>query len=106
MLREDLRRIVMEVVMPFPISVCQENGHFVATLLGAPEVRTEGMTREAALAEMQTILEHRVTTGELVSLEVSHQFGILAIAGKYKDDESLTEICEEIYRQRDAEPKE
>ena len=30
----------------------------------------------------------------------------IALAGKYKDDESLTEICEEAYRRRDAEPKE
>ncbi len=92
--------------MSFPVFIHQDNGHFIATLVGAPEVRVESLTREGALAEMQTILERRVSRGELMLLDVAPKLGIMAIAGKFKDDDSLREICEEIYRQRDAEPKE
>jgi hypothetical protein len=91
--------------MSFPIFVQQNNGHFVATLIGAPDVRITAATREIAIAQMQTALEERYAQGELVFLEVPAD-GFMSLAGKYKDDESLREICEEIYRQRDAEPKE
>jgi hypothetical protein len=95
-----------EVNMAFPILIHQENGHIVATLLGAPEVRVEATTREAALAQMRTTLQTRMSVGELVFLDMPEEEGILAAAGTYKDDPALLEICEEIYRQRDAEPKE
>lgn len=91
--------------MAFPIFVHQDDGHLVATLLGSPEVRVEAPTREEALAQMRATLEIRMSLGELVFLEVPTE-GILAAAGKYRDDPSLQEICDEIYRQRDAEPKE
>ena len=71
-----------------------------------PEVRVTASTRDAALTEMQAALERRVSHGELVFLDVPPKKGIMAIAGKYKDDDSLREICEEAYRQRDAEPRE
>lgn len=92
--------------MPYPVAVRQENGRYVATLLGAPELRAEGATREAALAQLQALLQERVARGELVSMEVEPKSGVLAIAGKYRDDPTLAEMCAEIYRERDAEPKE
>ena len=92
--------------MSFPIFVHQDNGHFVATLVGVPEVSVTAPTREAALAEMQASLQRRVSCGEIVFLDVPAKKGVMAFAGKYRDDESLTEICEEAYRRRDAEPKE
>ena len=91
--------------MSFPILVHQDNGHFVATLIGVPEVRVTAPTRASALSEMQAILDERFSRGELVFLNVSTE-GILAGAGKYRDDPFLAEIVEDIYRQRDAEPKE
>ena len=91
--------------MSFPVFIHQDNGHFVATLLGAPDVRVTAATRDGALTQMQNVLDQRFAQGELVFLDVPRK-GIMAIAGKYKDDESLAEICEEAYRQRDAEPKE
>ena len=99
-------RMYAEVTTAFPILIHQDNGHYVATLLGAPDVRAEAMTREGALADMQCILEKRVAQGELAFLEVSEKLGIMAIAGKYRDDPTLADIRDEIYRQRDAEPKE
>ena len=92
--------------MTFPILIHQDNGHYVATLLGAPEVRIEASSRDAALSQMRAALQTRMNVGELVFLDVPEEEGILAAAGTYKDDPALLEICEEIYRQRDAEPKE
>ena len=91
--------------MSFPIFIHQDNGHFVATLLGAPEVQVTAPTRESALAQMQSVLDQRFSVGELVFLEVPRK-GIMAIAGKYRDDPTLKDIRDEIYRERDAEPKE
>jgi hypothetical protein len=43
--------------------------------------------------------------GNLVFVETPHQ-GIAALAGKYRADPSPTQIREDIYLARDAEPKE
>ena len=91
--------------MSFPVFVHQDNGHFVATLFGAPDVRVTAATREGELKEMESVLAKRFADGELVFLEVPRE-GILAAAGAFRDDPFLTEICDAIYRQRDAEPKE
>jgi hypothetical protein len=96
----------VEGTMAFPIFIHQDNGHFVATLVGVPEVRVSAPTRDAALAQMQTELRQRMACGEIVFLELPQPGGIMAIAGKYRDDPTLADIRDEIYRQRDAEPKE
>jgi hypothetical protein len=92
--------------MSFPVLVHQDNGHFVATLAGVPEVRVTAPTRDGALAAIQTAVQDRMSCGDLVFLDIPEPEGIMAAAGKYADDEDLKDICEEIYRQRDAEPKE
>jgi len=91
--------------MSFPVFIHQDNGHFVATLVGEPEFRVTAHSRDLVLLEMRRALQNRFSNGELVMLEVPTE-GILAAAGKYRDDPYLSEICDEIYRQRDAEPKE
>lgn len=91
--------------MSFPVFIHQDNGHYVATLVGVPDVRVTALTRDAALAEMQTALEKHAADGELVFLNLPPK-GIMALAGKYRDDPTLQDICDEIYRNRDAEPKE
>ena len=91
--------------MSFPILVHQDNGHFVATLLGAPELRVTAATREIALAEMRMALQKRMAHGEIVLLDMKPDW-LFEIAGKYRDDPTLQDICDEIYRERDAEPKE
>ena len=92
--------------MSIPVFIHQDNGHFVATLVGAPEVRVTATTRDAALAEMQVAVQKHMSCGELVFLEVPAPKGIMAIAGMFRDDPTLDDIREEIYRERDAEPKE
>jgi hypothetical protein len=90
--------------MSFPIFTHQDEGRFVATLVGVPEVRVSAPTRDAALVEMKAVLLQRMSQGEIVFVDAEPE-GILAIAGKYRDDPTLQDICDEIYGQRDAEPK-
>jgi hypothetical protein len=92
--------------MSFPIFIHQDNGQYTATLLGAPDLRVSAATRQEAIAHMQAALEQRFAAGELVFLDVPARKGVLAFAGKFKDDPTLDDIRDEIYRERDAEPKE
>ncbi len=86
--------------MTFPILVEPIDGQFVAKLVGEQELKVVGGTREEALAAMTSELQQRVERGELVSVEIV-QRGASAVAGKFADDPTLVEICDEIYTDRD-----
>jgi hypothetical protein len=88
--------------MTFPVLVESYNGQFAATLVGEPTIRAVGSTRDAALAALQAELAQRLARGELVFLELAPA-GVSALAGKYRTDPTLRDICTEAYRQRDAE---
>jgi predicted RNase H-like HicB family nuclease len=88
--------------MTFPVLVQPADGQFAATLVGAPDVRVTASTRAEALAALEAAIEQRLAHGELVMLEIGAR-GVSALAGKYRDDPTLREICEEAYRERDAE---
>jgi hypothetical protein len=90
--------------MAFPVLIEHCDGEFVATLVGAPTIRVVGSTRAAVLAALQADLTQRLARGELVSLELA-PMGVSALAGKYRMDPTLREICSEAYRLRDAEPQ-
>jgi hypothetical protein len=93
----------MEVlVMTFPVVIEPCDGQFSAALVGAPMIRAIGPTRDEALAALQADLAQRLARGELVSLEIAPA-GVSALAGKYRTDPTLREICEEAYRTRNAE---
>lgn len=87
--------------MTFPVCVSPLNGTFTATVLGAPEMKATGATRNAALESLKTELEQHISSGELVFLEVESK-GLLGLAGKYKDDPTLDDIVVEAYRYRDS----
>jgi hypothetical protein len=89
----------------FAVFVEPSNGRFAAGLVGAPDVRAVGSTRAEAVAALQGELQQRIARGELLSLEVA-PVGVSALAGKFADDPTLREICEEAYRLRDAEREE
>ena len=91
--------------MTFPVLVQPADGQFAAALVGAPDVRATAATRAEALASLEAAIEQRVAQGELLTLEVGGR-GVSRLAGKYRDDPTLREICEEAYRQRDAGPVE
>jgi hypothetical protein len=57
------------------------------------------------VAALQAVIEQRVAKGELIGLEIGH-WGVSLLAGKYRADPTLREICEEAYQQRNSEPVE
>jgi hypothetical protein len=88
--------------MTFPVLVEPFNGQFVAKLVGEQELRVVRRTRDEALAAMTTELQQRVERGELVSVEIVRR-GASAAVGKFADDPTLAEICDEIYAERNRE---
>jgi hypothetical protein len=90
--------------MTLPVLVESCDGQFAAVLVGAPTIRAMGTTQTEALAALQADLAQRIARGELVSLELVPT-GLSGLAGKYRTDPTLCEICSEAYRMRDAEPQ-
>ena len=91
--------------MTFAVIVHPSNGEFEAALVGAPDVRVTASTREQALAALESAIEKRMDQGELVALEIRRR-GLSALFAKYRDDPTLSEICEAAYRDRDADVRE
>ena len=91
--------------MTFPVMVHLSQGEFEASLVGAPEVRATASTRAQALANLESAISKRLDQGELVMLEVRRR-GLTGLFGKFRDDPTLREICEEAYKDRDAHLKE
>lgn len=87
--------------MTFPVTVHPLHDQFEASLVGAPELRATAATREAALAALESAIASRLDRGELVALEVRR--GMAGLFGAFRDDPTLRDICEEAYRQRDAD---
>ena len=89
--------------MTFAVLVESQQGLFEASLVGAPNVRVRGPTRIEALKSLQAELARRIEQGELTSLEVPDARGLLSLAGKYADDLTLTQICDDAYAERDRD---
>jgi hypothetical protein len=90
--------------MTFSAAVVPYQNQYAAALVGEPEIRAVGHTREAAVAALKAEVAQRVERGELISLDVE-TIGVTALAGKYRDDPTLEEICAQAYRERDSEIK-
>lgn len=88
--------------MKYPVRIEQTNGEFTAKLLGWEEIRATHATRDGAIKALQQLVMRRVATGELSSVEFPDT-GLLSQAGRFRDDPSLQEIVNEIYRERDRE---
>ena len=88
--------------MGFPVLVETDEDQYAASLVGAPEVRAVESTRSQAISALSVQIQHRIEVGELVSLEIE-QVGVVSLAGRYRDDPTLSEICEQAYQLRDAE---
>ena len=91
--------------MTFPVIVHPTAGQFEAALVGAPDVSATAATREEALAKLEAAISKRVEKGELVALAIRRR-GLAGLFGKFRDDPTLREICEEAYKERDAEVQE
>jgi hypothetical protein len=88
--------------MTFPVIVHPSDGQFEAALVGAPDVRATGSTREQALTALVAAIAERLDQGDLVALEVRRR-GLAGLFGKYRDDPTLREICVAAYKERDAD---
>lgn len=88
--------------MTFRVLVEPYNGQYAAVLVGAPTSTAIGATRDEALAALQADLTQRLTHGELVALDLPPT-GVSGLAGKYRTEPTLREICTEAYRLRNAE---
>ncbi|MBI1902320.1 MAG: hypothetical protein HYS13_14565 [Planctomycetia bacterium] len=75
---------------------------FSASVLGEPKIRAVAATRDEAIAALRRQLEDRVARGDLVEIEFGPR-GWHDLIGKFADDPTLREICEEAYRQRDED---
>jgi len=88
--------------MTFPVLVESEDGRFVASLVGVPNLRAAEPTRSQAILSLKTKINQNAETGRLLFLELDAP-GISTLAGKYRSDPTLRDICEEAYKKRDEE---
>ena len=88
--------------MTFPVVVNAAQGQYEAVLVGVPDVHAAAPTREEALAKLESAISKRLDQGELVMLEVRRR-GLAGLFGKFRNDPTLRDICEEAYKERDAD---
>jgi hypothetical protein len=88
--------------MTVPVWVEQSNGKFTATVLGAPQVKAEGATKEQAVAAVTAQLQSRMTAGEVILVTVSPP-PLPFRQVSPEEAQAWRELCEEIYRERDAQ---
>jgi len=100
--------------LTYPVLIEEEKeGGYKATVLGLPDFKTNGATREAALTNLRQVLTSRLEKAEIISLEIElppkPEHPWMKFAGKYKDDPYFEEMLEDIKalrRERDAEMEE
>jgi predicted RNase H-like HicB family nuclease len=83
-----------------------QDGDFRATVLGLPECHAQGATREVALANAKKLLAERLSTAEIVAIDLQPQSTAQRMAGNFKDDPAWDEFqgAIAVYRQElDAE---
>jgi hypothetical protein len=88
--------------MTVPVYVEQTDGQFCASLVGSPEMRCIRPSRAEAIAALQNELAQKIADGNLVNLEIQ-PLGVSGLAGRFQDDPELRDICDQIYRDRDAD---
>lgn len=88
--------------MTVPVLVQQTDGQYCASLVGSSELRCVRASRAEALAALQSELAQRMAAAELIDLEIP-ALGVSSQAGVFQDDPELHTICEQIYRERDAQ---
>lgn len=87
----------------------ETEGHYTATVLGLPDCKAEGGTRQQALTRLRDSVIARLSKAEIVPMEIettdsTHPW--LRLAGKYKDDPQFDQVLayiEAYRRELDAE---
>lgn len=62
-------------------------------------MRVTGGSQKLALSALSEQISRRVGSGELMTLEVPGE-DISAVVGRFADDPTLQEICDDTYRER------
>ncbi len=88
--------------MTFPVIVESNEGRFHASLVGASNIFAIEASRSQAITSLEAKIHQRIESGELLFLNIDN-VGISSVAGKYKSDPTLREICDDAYAQRDEE---
>ncbi len=88
--------------MTIPVWVEQQNGTFTASVPGVPGIQASGSTREIAVADARAQIRMSLSTGQIELVDVDF-VGVSGLAGTYRDDPTILEICAEAYRLRDEE---
>ena len=84
------------------VTVRESDGQFSASLVGWSDLEAVRPSRSEAIAALEHELAAKIAAGELVDLELG-RLGVSGLSGKFRDDPVLKEICDDIYRQRDAD---
>jgi len=113
---EKAELISLEIQQPKPdvpvLTVLMEQeteGNYHAMVLGLPDCKAQGNTREEAITNITSILGDRLEKAELIYLEIKPpkpENPWMKLAGKYKDDPQFDDMLEDIQalrRERDAE---
>ncbi len=100
--------------------VFPKNGHYEARLTCWPDYLVAGQTRESALSALHEAVNHKLEQGDVFllsfngpSIRANQRSSLIRLparnihdlGGIFKDDPTLMELCEEIYRERDEEKK-
>jgi hypothetical protein len=88
----------------YAVLVEQQDGFWVAQVLGWGECQAKADSRQAAIASLQTILSDRLTHGDVIYLDVpvtAPENPLMQYAGMFENDPQFEEVLGEIaaYRQ-------
>lgn len=89
----------------------QANGHFWATVPTLPNCSVERATKEEAMEAIQQLLLERLSTVEVLPVQVSDRTNISSTSapswkpflGMFKDDPYFAEIADELWAKRQVE---
>lgn len=84
-----------------PVWVEEKDGAFVASVLGRPDLAATAPTGDLALASLRTVLAGPQARGRLVLLSLPASATPTLSAAEEAD--AWRELCEDIYRERDAQ---
>ena len=88
--------------MTFPVLVELNEGRFQASLVGSSNIFAIEESRSQAISSLEAKIHQRIESGDLLFLNIDN-IGISSIAGKYKSDPTLRDICDNAYAQRDED---
>ena len=91
------------LLMQYQILVQNQNKNgVVASVIGMPECKAEGKTKEEAIANIKQALKTFLAQGEIVSVEIPTpvENPLLKHAGRFKDDETFDDFLAEIEKYR------